>query len=110
MPADTNDFSKVNLADLDDWLKMAEEFGFYVIVRPGPYICAEWDTGGFPQWLMMKKPGQPLRGKAWLRSDDPGLSRLVRALVQRRLSGHRQASNHAQAARAAGRHPRAIGK
>jgi len=28
------DFSKVDLTDLDDWLKMAEEFGFYVIIRP----------------------------------------------------------------------------
>jgi hypothetical protein len=71
MPAGTNDFSKVNLTDLDDWLKMAEEFGLYVIVRPGPYICAEWDTGGYPQWLLTKQPAQPLREKAWLRSDDP---------------------------------------
>ena len=71
MPAGTNDFSKVNLTDLDDFLKMAEEFGLYVIVRPGPYICAEWDTGGYPQWLLAKKPAQPLRDKAWLRTDDP---------------------------------------
>jgi Glycosyl hydrolases family 35/Beta-galactosidase, galactose-binding domain len=69
MPAGLNDFSKVNLTDLDDWLKMAEEFGFYIIVRPGPYICAEWDTGGFPQWLLTKKP-DGWKGD-WLRSDEP---------------------------------------
>jgi hypothetical protein len=71
MPADTNDYSKMNLTDLDDFLKMAEEFGLYVIVRPGPYICAEWDTGGYPQWLLTKKPGLPIRSQGWLRSDDP---------------------------------------
>ena len=71
MPDNTNDFSKVDLKDFDDWLTMAEQFGFYIIVRPGPYICAEWDTGGYPQWLLAKKPENPLRSEGWLRSDDP---------------------------------------
>jgi hypothetical protein len=71
MPAGVNDYSKVDLQDLDDWLTMAEQFGFYIIVRPGPYICAEWDTGGYPQWLLNKKPENPLRSQGWFRSDDP---------------------------------------
>jgi hypothetical protein len=71
MPAGAGDFSKVDLKDFNDWLDMAEKFGFYIIVRPGPYICAEWDTGGFPQWLLTKRPKSPLRPQAWLRSDDP---------------------------------------
>ena len=71
MPAGLDDFSKVDLKDLDDWLTMAEHYGFYVIVRPGPYICAEWATGGFPQWLLTKRPEHPLRSEGWLRSDDP---------------------------------------
>ena len=71
MPSGLDDFSKVNLQDLDDWLTMAERYGFYVIVRPGPYICAEWATGGFPQWLLTKKPEHPLCSEGWLRSDDP---------------------------------------
>lgn len=71
MPSDTNDFTKVNLKDLDDWLTMAESYGFYIIVRPGPYICAEWAGGGYPQWLLARKPEQPLRKEGWLRSDDP---------------------------------------
>jgi Glycosyl hydrolases family 35 len=70
-PADVNDFSKVDLTDLADFVDMAtEQFGLQVILRPGPYICAEWDGGGFPQWLITKRP--PGGGKAlWLRSDDP---------------------------------------
>jgi hypothetical protein len=69
MPASVDDYSKVDLKDLDDWLTMAEARGLYVILRPGPYICAEWDCGGFPQWLLTKRPAD-YRG-LWLRSDEP---------------------------------------
>ena len=37
--------------DLAAFVKMVGEEGMYCIVRPGPYICAEWDFGGFPAWL-----------------------------------------------------------
>ncbi len=70
MPSDLGDFSKVDLKDMDDWITMAEEFGFYVIIRPGPYICAEWDHGGFPGWLITKAPEHP-KEAIWYRSDDP---------------------------------------
>jgi len=73
MPASPNDFSKIEkLQDLDEWLTMAEEFDLNVIVRPGPYICAEWDNGGFPLWLSaLKTPAKPLHADGWMRSDDP---------------------------------------
>ena len=68
-PANVEDFSHVDMTDLDDWLKMAEdEFGFYVIVRPGPYICAEWDGGGYPQWLTLFRPKGYVGN--WYRGDD----------------------------------------
>jgi hypothetical protein len=70
-PRGLDDFSRFDLSDLKAWLRMAhEEFGLYTIVRPGPYICAEWDGGGFPRWLLTLKPAQPKR-PVWLRSDDP---------------------------------------
>jgi hypothetical protein len=70
-PASVDDFSQVDLSDLRDWLRMAhDEFGLYTIIRPGPYICAEWDQGGFPRWLFTKKPAGAA-GRPWLRSDDP---------------------------------------
>ena len=69
MPASVDDYSKVDLKDLDDWLTMAEAKGLYVILRPGPYICAEWDCGGFAQWLITKRPAD-YKG-FWLRSDEP---------------------------------------
>ena len=39
-------------ADLSDFLHIAQEEGLYVILRPGPYVCAEWDFGGYPWWLL----------------------------------------------------------
>lgn len=70
MPSSVNDFSKVDMTDLEDFLALAEELGLYVILRPGPYICAEWSGGGFPQWLMQKRPAHTKRS-VWLQSDDP---------------------------------------
>ncbi len=69
LPAGLDDFSKVDLSEAEAWLKMAEdEFGFYTIVRPGPFICAEWAGGGFPRWLAKFAPST---GKDfWLRSAD----------------------------------------
>lgn len=38
--------------DLERFLEIAADLGLDAIVRPGPYICAEWEGGGFPGWLM----------------------------------------------------------
>ena len=47
------DFS--GMLDFPRFIKIAQELGLYVILRPGPYICAEWDNGGLPHWLMTKE-------------------------------------------------------
>jgi beta-galactosidase len=39
-------------ADLARFIRTAQEVGLYVIVRPGPYACAEWEFGGYPAWLL----------------------------------------------------------
>ncbi|KAM9359218.1 beta-galactosidase-1-like protein 2 isoform 2-T2 [Symphorus nematophorus] len=38
--------------DLEAYLRLAARLGLWVILRPGPYICAEWDLGGLPSWLL----------------------------------------------------------
>lgn len=38
--------------DIVKFLETAKELGLYAIVRPGPYICSEWDFGGLPSWLL----------------------------------------------------------
>ncbi|MBE6828135.1 MAG: beta-galactosidase [Ruminococcaceae bacterium] len=41
--------------DIVRFLKTAQRLGLYAIVRPGPYICAEWSFGGLPAWLLKDK-------------------------------------------------------
>uniref|UniRef100_A0A672PDN6 Beta-galactosidase-1-like protein 2 n=1 Tax=Sinocyclocheilus grahami TaxID=75366 RepID=A0A672PDN6_SINGR len=41
--------------DLEGYIRLAGELGLWVILRPGPYICAEWDLGGLPSWLLQDK-------------------------------------------------------
>lgn len=40
------------MCDVVKFVKLAEELGLYVILRPSPYICAEWEFGGLPGWLL----------------------------------------------------------
>ena len=40
------------LTDLVGYVKLAQKLGLWVILRPSPYICAEWEFGGFPAWLL----------------------------------------------------------
>ena len=47
------DFSGNN--DVAEFCRLAQKNGMYVIVRPGPYVCAEWEMGGLPWWLLKKK-------------------------------------------------------
>jgi len=57
---DKFDFSGNN--DIAAFVKTAEEEGLWVIVRPSPYVCAEWEFGGYPYWLQNEK-GLVVRSK-----------------------------------------------
>lgn len=58
--------------DLGRFISMAGNAGLDVIVRPGPYICAEWDNGGFPSWAISDP-------EMVLRSADPQFTSVVEA-------------------------------
>lgn len=47
------DFSGQN--DLREFIKLCAKNDMKVILRPGPYVCAEWEMGGLPWWLLKKK-------------------------------------------------------
>ena len=50
--------------DIAGFIQMAKEEGLWVIVRPGPYACAEWEFGGYPWWLLKERD-------LLVRSNDP---------------------------------------
>lgn len=47
-----NRYNFSGILDIERFLALAEEKGLYVILRPSPYICAEWEFGGLPAWLL----------------------------------------------------------
>ena len=57
--------------DIRAFCQLAQKHGMYVIVRPGPYVCAEWEMGGLPWWLLKKKDIR-------LREQDPYFMERVR--------------------------------
>jgi beta-galactosidase GanA len=74
------DFTGVR--DIDRLLDIAAEVGIFVIARPGPYINAETDSGGFPGWLTTQKgrarssaPDYTEAYRDWLRHVDPIIAR-----------------------------------
>ena len=68
------DFTDQN--DVAEFCRLAQKHGMYVIVRPGPYVCAEWEMGGLPWWLLKKKDIR-------LREQDPYFMERVRLFEQK---------------------------
>ena len=68
------DFSGQN--DIAEFLSEAQQEGLHVILRPGPYICAEWELGGYPSWLLKDR-------SLVLRSDDPKYREAVHTWFER---------------------------
>ncbi|XP_078712923.1 beta-galactosidase-like [Lampetra fluviatilis] len=64
--------------DLEAFIRTVKETGLLLILRPGPYICAEWDMGGLPAWLIQKR-GIVLRSsdKEYLKAVDSWMSVLL---------------------------------
>jgi beta-galactosidase len=69
-------------ADAAEFCRLAQREGLKVILRPGPYSCAEWDFGGFPYWLL-KDADLKLRTQnaAYLKACERYLSTVGRQLA-----------------------------
>ena len=73
-----NHFDFSGQYDVAAFIRAAQEEGLYVILRAGPYSCAEWEFGGFPAWLL-KDP----RMSTALRSNDPAFMVSVERWINR---------------------------
>ena len=62
--------------DVAAFCRLAQKNGMYIIVRPGPYVCAEWEMGGLPWWLLKKKDIR-------LREQDPYFMERVKLFEQK---------------------------
>jgi len=70
--------------DIAEFCRLVEKHGMYVILRPGPYACAEWEMGGLPWWLLKKKD-------LAVRSNDPYFlerSKLYLNEIGKQLASH----------------------
>lgn len=49
------EFKFDGICDVEKFISLAQNLGLYIIIRPSPYICAEWEMGGLPSWLLKDK-------------------------------------------------------
>ena len=70
------EFNFTDNNDVAAFCRLAQKNGMYVIVRPGPYVCAEWEMGGLPWWLLKKKDIR-------LREQDPYFMKRVKLFEQK---------------------------
>ncbi|OIJ94689.1 beta-galactosidase [Streptomyces sp. MUSC 14] len=78
------DFTGVR--DVDKLLDMANDLGIYVIARPGPYINAEVDGGGFPGWLSTKAGNTRTSDPEYLKYSDEWQSQIDRIIKRHQLT------------------------
>ncbi|KHD45934.1 glycoside hydrolase family 35 protein [Streptococcus hongkongensis] len=72
--------------DIEKFLTTAHELGLYAIVRPSPYICAEWEWGGLPAWLLEKNVRVRSRDQVYLYLVNQYYKELLPRLAKHQLS------------------------
>jgi beta-galactosidase GanA len=78
------DFTGVR--DMDLLLRMAEQAGLYVIVRPGPYMNAEITRGGFPSWLVTQAARARTDSPEYLQAADEWLTHINAIITRHQLT------------------------
>ena len=81
------EFDYSDMLDIEKFLDIAAELGLYAIVRPGPYICSEWDFGGLPWWLL-KNDSMALRcmDKDYIAAVDRFFDDFIPRIVPRQIT------------------------
>jgi beta-galactosidase len=70
--------------DVAEFLREAQREDLYVVLRPGPYVCAEWDLGGYPAWLLKdSNRANPTMPAMLLRSSQPEYLEAARRWMSR---------------------------
>ncbi|GHC77472.1 beta-galactosidase [Streptomyces flavofungini] len=65
--------------DFAAFIRLCQQENMWVLLRPGPYVCAEWDLGGLPAWLL-KDPAAKIRVRS---AADPGYMAAVRRYIKK---------------------------
>jgi beta-galactosidase len=82
-----NQFDFTGDKDFGKFLDTAQELGLYATVRVGPYVCAEWDSGGYPVWLKFK-PSFKVRANNpdWLGWNDHWYEKILPIVAQHQIN------------------------
>ena len=80
------EFDFNGILDIEKFLNIAQELGLYAIVRPGPYICAEWDLGGLPYWLIKETTNIRCMDEVYTRHVKEYFTELFKHLVNHQYS------------------------
>ena len=79
-------FQSEGMLDLEAFLQLAQDLGLYAIVRPSPYICAEWEWGGLPAWLLKEDLRVRSSDERFLAHLDDYYAHLLPKLAKRQLA------------------------
>lgn len=82
-----NQFDFTGGKDFEKFLDTAQQLGLYATVRVGPYVCAEWDFGGYPVWLKFK-PAFMVRtnNSDWLSWNDHWYEKIVPMVARHQIN------------------------
>ena len=78
-------FDFQGILDIEKFLQIAQDLGLYAIVRPSPFICAEWEFGGMPAWLLTEHMRIRSSDASYLRAVADYYDELLPRLVPRLL-------------------------
>ncbi|MBJ8349834.1 glycoside hydrolase family 35 protein [Streptococcus zalophi] len=79
-------FTSEGILDVERFLDLSQELGLYAIVRPSPFICAEWEFGGLPAWLLKENMRVRTSDPTYLQHVDDYYEFLIPKLAKRQLN------------------------